>query len=620
MPQTRDDRKDSNDLAKAALNCPGKVKWNPDRTGFTACCLVHSDKNPSLSVDLKDGRILAHCFAGCDQNAVAEALGIARGNGRSNVLHFNQVNGKTSGKVGRSIGHKAGQWTYETVSGQTVTVTRIEYQDGRKDFPNQPAGVKGPFLPLAWRQPGFDPAALIVVEGEKTAEAVRAALAEAELHDWSVTTWIGGSGAVGKTDWSSISGLKVILWPDADDAGRKAMQQVQAALPTSNTIMLANIKGLANKQDAADLQPADIAERIKAARPAPAPIQFLALSDVRLRPVDWIIPGWLPRGKITLLAGPPGAGKTTLAIKIASLITTGGKWADGTAISRGSVVGVFGEDDLADTVAPNFHANGADLERVMFANAASTAGSEATPFDPAEHLALLTETLRKRADVRLVIIDPAMAVARNAKDEYRAGDIRLALEPVQELAKEANVAVLGLVHFLKRHNSSGSGVLDRVSGSQAWTQVARMVWAADKTETGPTLMKVKANTSDSLGGFTYAIREIPLPVEFRGRAVPGRELTFGAPVAGDADAVFGTAKPEADRDAPARDAAREFLEIMFADQKGPTSWDDIEAEGKREGYKGITLRRARDQLRAERHIRSKKIGGKWFWVAQDAIE
>ena len=617
MPQTHSNRKDQSDLERVALNCH-KVKWNSGHNGFIACCPCHADKNPSLSVTLKDGKLLAKCHAGCDQDSVIEALGIAGDRG-GNVLPFNPDTLKVNGKAGRKTGRKAGQWTYEAVAGERVVVTRIEYPDGSKDFPNQPTGVKGPFLPLAWRQPGFDPAALVIVEGEKCVEAVRMALAEADLPDWSVTTWIGGSGAVGKTNWSSISGLKVILWPDSDEAGRKAMRQVQDALPANNEILLANVEGLKDKQDAADLQPANIVERIRSARPAPKPgVELVPFSTLTARPIEWIIPGWLPRGKISLLAGQPGMGKTTLAIKIASLVTTGGKWADGTRISRGRVVGVFGEDELEDTIYPNLLANGADCDKIAYPGKATTDIVAEAPFDPAAHLDLLTETLRKQPDCRLVIIDPAMALAKNAKDEYRAGDIREALEPVQDLAKQANVAILVLAHFLKRHNSSGSGVLDRVSGSQAWTQVARMVWAADSTDTGKALMKVKANTAESEGGFAYSIREIPLPVEFRGKAVPGRELTFGAAVAGDADKVFGSAKPEADRDAPARDAAREFLEILFAERQEPISWADLKAEGRREGYTAKTLERARDQLRAEGQIRPKRIGKQWFWAAEDA--
>ena len=144
-----------------------------------------------------------------------------------------------------------------------------------------------------------------------------------------------------------------------------------------------------------------------------------------------------------------------------------------------------------------------------------------------------------------------------------------------------------------------------------------MVWPADKTDTGKALMKVKANTADPEGGFAYSIREIPLPVEFRSKSVPCRELTFGAAVPGDADKMFGSAMPEADRDATARDAAREFQKILFAKRQGPISWADLNAESKREGYTAKTLERARDQLRSEGQIHHKRIGKAWFWAAED---
>ena len=87
-------------------------------------------------------------------------------------------------------------------------------------------------------------------------------------------------------------------------------------------------------------------------------------STYTVEPINWLWPGWLARGKVHILAGAPGTGKTSIAMALGATITTGARWPDGTPAEPGEVLMWSGEDDPSDTLIPRLMAVGADLERV----------------------------------------------------------------------------------------------------------------------------------------------------------------------------------------------------------------------------------------------------------------
>src|SRR4051812_37112753 len=95
--------------------------------------------------------------------------------------------------------------------------------------------------------------------------------------------------------------------------------------------------------------------------------RVVRLSDVRARKLEWLWPERIPLGKLTLLAGDPGLGKSFLSLDLASRVTRGGEWPDACATKavQGSVVLLSAEDDLEDTVCPRLQAAGADLAKVV---------------------------------------------------------------------------------------------------------------------------------------------------------------------------------------------------------------------------------------------------------------
>lgn len=103
-------------------------------------------------------------------------------------------------------------------------------------------------------------------------------------------------------------------------------------------------------------------------------------SDVEPEAISWLWNGWLAAGKVHILGGAPGKGKTTIGMSLAATLTIGGRWPDGARSPTGKVVIWSGEDDPADTLVPRLSLSGADLSRVHFI-AHVREGNERRSFD-----------------------------------------------------------------------------------------------------------------------------------------------------------------------------------------------------------------------------------------------
>ena len=148
---------------------------------------------------------------------------------------------------------------------------------------------------------------------------------------------------------------------------------------------------------------------------------WTVLSDVPRRPVEWLWEGMIPLGKVTLLDGEPGSGKTLLAFEIAARVSRGAAMPMSSTAGTPANVVLFDDDDnLADTVRPRLEAAGADLSRIY-------------AFDRR----ITVDDLRELHPA-LVVIDPFSA--------YRCLDhnvpARQTLKTLSQLARDANTAVL----------------------------------------------------------------------------------------------------------------------------------------------------------------------------------
>ncbi|KWE77283.1 hypothetical protein WL78_00470 [Burkholderia ubonensis] len=336
------------------------------------------------------------------------------------------------------------------------------------------------------------------------------------------------------------------------------------------------------------------------ARPA---VTITRASNVVPEAIRWLWPDWLPEGKLTLLAGSPGTGKTTLALALAATVTRGGAWPDGTACNRaGDVLVWSGEDNPADTIVPRLMAAGADLERVHIITGRTDENGELLPFDPAADMPLLSERLDDMADARLLILDPIVSAVSG--DAHRVNDVRRNLQALVDMAGAYRCCVLGISHVAK--GTQGKNPAERVIGSQAFVALARMVLIAGKDEAAERriLARAKSNIAPDDGGVAYSLEMTET------ESVRASRVVWGELIDGSAREILGDVEQQDDEVKTERVEAAEFLEGLLSD--GPMSSKQIRKDADEAGFKWRTMHRAADSLGVER----RKIGMKegWQWA------
>jgi putative DNA primase/helicase len=339
-------------------------------------------------------------------------------------------------------------------------------------------------------------------------------------------------------------------------------------------------------------------------------VRLIRGSDVRVEPVQWLWPGWLAAGKVHILGGAPGTGKTTIAMGLAAAQTTGGRWPDGTRSTAGNVVIWSGEDDPGDTLIPRLALSGADLSRVYFVGDVRE-GNERRAFDPARDVEPLRRRLAEIGDVKLLIVDPIVSAV--AGDSHKNAETRRGLQPLVDLAASMRCALLGITHFSK--GTAGREPLERITGSLAFGALARIVLVAAKHKeegadgrTVRIFCRAKSNLGPDEGGFEYDLHQGEMKTH------PGVFATFvqwGAPVEGAARDLLAQAEAtEGDERSELEDAKR-FLADLLAD--GPLPSKTVKAEADGAGYSWATIRRAQKALGVEAVKEGGYFGGRQQW-------
>lgn len=192
-------------------------------------------------------------------------------------------------------------------------------------------------------------------------------------------------------------------------------------------------------------------------------LELTLASTVQPEEIKWIWQGRIPRGKVTVLDGDPGLGKSTVATAVVAAITGGGTLpGNGSTAVRGNAIMASAEDGYADTIVPRLKAAGADLSKVHFLD-----GLDLSKW---QHTTSLQKAIQER-QAAFVVIDPLMAFL-GYTDSYRDQAIREVLRRLAEVSEETGVAVLLIRHLNKMTDAN---ILYRGGGSIGITAAARSV-------------------------------------------------------------------------------------------------------------------------------------------------
>lgn len=328
-------------------------------------------------------------------------------------------------------------------------------------------------------------------------------------------------------------------------------------------------------------------------------LEVVRACDIQPEPISWLWKEWLALGKLHLLAGLPGQGKTTIAMSLCSTVSGGGLWPDGTNSKAGSVLIWSAEDDLSNVLIPRLAASG-DLSRCRFITGTRIA-DELRSFDPARDIAELERYAQTMGDIKLLVLDPIVTVVSG--DSHNNNDVRRSLQPLVDFAMRWNVAILGLTHLSK--GSAGADPVLRVIGSVGFVAVARAVFLVQKlrqsdgVERG-VFVKAKANASTSDGGFSYAIEKVVLDEK-----VETTRIRWGEALRGSAAELLG----EDSEKNSEQFALMKALQMELED--GPIPATRIMESLKELGFSESQIKRASMKL----GVRKEKQGmlGPWTW-------
>lgn len=321
------------------------------------------------------------------------------------------------------------------------------------------------------------------------------------------------------------------------------------------------------------------------------------------KPVEWLWRDWLALGKVHILAGAPGQGKTTIAAgALAATVTVGGRWPDGSRCEPGNVIVWSGEDDPADTLLPRLQAAGGNRARIYYVEGTKEVTGR-RPFDPAHDMQRLLGAIESVGGAKLVIVDPVVSAV--VGDSHKNTEVRRALQPLVDAASAGRFAVLGITHFSK--GGQGSDPTQRVVGSVAFSAVARVVLVAGRVtgedgEDRRILARSKSNIGPDDGGFEYHLEQVELMT-----GIEASRVAWGKSVQGSARELLTDNTQTDDEEKSAQDSAAEFLTELLRD--GPTPTKTVEAEAKAAGIAWRTVRRASDAL----HIKKRKTVEGWYW-------
>jgi putative DNA primase/helicase len=343
------------------------------------------------------------------------------------------------------------------------------------------------------------------------------------------------------------------------------------------------------------------------------------LSDIAPERIEWLWQGRVAIGKLTLIAGEPGLGKSQITLRVAATVTNGDKWpnCENDHAPTGSVIILSAEDGLADTTRPRFDAAGGDASRVGVIRAIETKIDSGavmrSSFNLASDLALLEAEIIRRGDVRLVIIDPVSSYMGKT-DSHKNTDVRGILEPIGDMAERLRVAVLAITHL-----SKGDGrAINRFIGSIAFVAAARAAFAVvtdpdDETGLRKLFLQVKNNIAAPAPGLAFRLEQMEIAPGIVASAV----AWDSSPVTTTADQAMGAIGTEGQT---ATDDAVEFLRGVLA--HGPVAAKDIERLAVEAGLLGEgkpigqckAFRLARLELGID-PVRTGGLGagGQWVW-------
>lgn len=320
-------------------------------------------------------------------------------------------------------------------------------------------------------------------------------------------------------------------------------------------------------------------------------LKLINMEQVEVEKIDWLLYPFIPFGKVTIVQGDPGEGKTTMVLQIIAKLTKGEAILPVdknteikekiTAAEPVNVIYQTAEDGLGDTIKPRLLAAGADCSRVLVID------------DNEQALTMMDARLEEaiiQTKARLVVLDPIQGFLGANVDMHRANEIRPLMKRMAVLAEKHHCAIVLIGHMNKNSNGKSSY---RGLGSIDFQAAARSVLIVGRVKDDPEI-RVVCHVKSSLAPEGKSIA-------FRLEKETGFKWIGEYDISAD-DLLSGDNRGRKGRE------AKEFLIEILSD--GAMEQAKIAEEAEHRGIKSKTMWNAKKELKIE----SVKIGSQWFWM------
>lgn len=592
---------------------------------WTARCPAHDDRQNSLSVsEGKDGRVLLHCHAGCDLDAITGALGLAAkdlfaGNDGGALGWNDTIPAKKRGRA-----PVIATYDYKDDSGKLLAqkLRRADKSfswrrpDGRHGWIYDRKGV-----PNRLYVGGELAGAVFVCEGEKDVDT---------LHGLGHNAASGADGA-GPGKWKpeyteQLRGCSVCVFTDNDDVGRAyAAETCNALHGVASSVRLLDLSAvwpeIPEHGDITDLvvkfggpRARELIGQLVVSTPEWEPCEvpqvkedkppiLMPMSGVEAREPSYLISPYLPEGMLAIMGGVSGSGKTYLVLSWAAAVSNGQRLPfqrqTDPAPPAGYVYYFTQENDPNTIIRPRLDLLGANLDRILIQ--ASTGGT----YEPLTMNDPRLEEAAKQYPPALVIFDPIQSYLGGGVDMSRAEQVRPTLDWLGDYAKRHKCSVV-LVSHMSKPTKGEYSALDRLLGSSDFRNAARSIVIVGRDPSDKET-RVFAHGKNSIGE----------PGPSQKYHISGRGITYDGPSDLTADDIIKqSAEQTRNKPAATLTATMDKLEELLGDE-GWATLEQVETWQTLEGIAKSTLYNARKELALQTVSIGKPPHRTTWWLRSD---
>ncbi|WP_217500484.1 AAA family ATPase [Rhodococcus pyridinivorans] len=543
-----------------------------------AQCPAHDDHTPSLALRRRDDTVDLHCFAGCSNPSVVDALGL-----RMRDLYDNTI-----GEVYRYPGGLEVHREYGDDDRRKI------WQSGNKNDKSLYHADR-----LAHASPDTT---IYVVEGEKDVHAVESVGGVAVCSAM-------GAGKAARFDWSPLTGHTVVIVADADEPGYRHAAQVREIIePIAAGVVV--VQATAGK-DATDHITAghglDEFQIVPDLNPEQSGVRIWRATELEsARRVEWLASLRIVSGAVNYMLGPEGIGKSLFLVWLAAIVTTGKPFPQFGIPARDprDVVLVLTEDDWSTIARPRLEAAGADLNRIIvLCEDSDGSGAPTFPRD----MPIVEQAARNAAVVMVDAWADTLPGTLSVKDPQQA---RRALHPWKELGTRTGATILLTGHT---NREKGGNVRNAYGLSGEIRKKARMTLLAQPDQEDDGVLVIgpeKSNVAPALPASRFRIKSVRMfdPNDTSDGMVPVLEWIGDAEQSARdffADAAAAENGDGADERNDVDDWLRQFL--AHGSQKANEVYSAADANG----FSKDQIKRAKRRIGAvaERPVNP----GPWFW-------